>query len=168
MPPTTPATLPDQHIHANLVCIDRTGVLLRGAAGVGKSLLTLQLLDRGHALIADDLVHLFPESGQLHGRASGDNRQLHLRGHGLIDIDRRWVLQEHATIGLLIDLQEHGPSGENASILAPELDTVSLCGVDIHRARLGGAAWQWPLRAELLVNHYQSLQAATPPPRQGP
>lgn len=48
--------LPAQVLHATLVRIASLGVLLRGASGTGKTALALALIERGHALIADDAV----------------------------------------------------------------------------------------------------------------
>ena len=42
--------------HGVFVAILGAGVLIRGPAGIGKSSLALELLDRGHALISDDVV----------------------------------------------------------------------------------------------------------------
>lgn len=45
-------------IHACALSIYGLGVLITGSSGVGKSELTLQLIDRGHKFIADDIVVL--------------------------------------------------------------------------------------------------------------
>jgi len=42
--------------HGVFIVINDIGVLIRGSAGVGKSTLALELLDRGHTLISDDVV----------------------------------------------------------------------------------------------------------------
>ena len=47
-----------QSHHGVLVRVAHCGVLIRGAAGSGKSQLGLELIDRGHQFIADDLVQI--------------------------------------------------------------------------------------------------------------
>ncbi len=48
-----------QQINANLVVIDDIGVLIQGKSGVGKSLLTLNLIDRGAQMICDDITMIY-------------------------------------------------------------------------------------------------------------
>ena len=43
-------------IHGALVEVSGVGVLLRGPSGVGKSECALELVSRGHKLVADDVV----------------------------------------------------------------------------------------------------------------
>ncbi len=52
-------------IHATCVAISGEGVLLRGAAGSGKSDLALRLIDGGGILVADDQVALSVRDGRL-------------------------------------------------------------------------------------------------------
>jgi len=46
----------DTIVHGVLVNVHGTGVLLMGAAGIGKSACALELVTRGHRLVADDVV----------------------------------------------------------------------------------------------------------------
>ncbi|MBI1422706.1 MAG: hypothetical protein GC149_04495 [Gammaproteobacteria bacterium] len=52
-----------QTIHGTMLAIDDHGVLLTGRSGIGKSAIALELLSRGHALIADDtpVLHRIPD-----------------------------------------------------------------------------------------------------------
>lgn len=45
-------------VHGVLMKVFDVGVLLLGEQGIGKSTLALGLLDRGHALVADDLIQI--------------------------------------------------------------------------------------------------------------
>ena len=67
------ALAPRQVIEAGLVDVHGEGVLILGDAGIGQSETTLELVRRGHRLIADDVVEV--------RRISGD----HLRGRALPD-----------------------------------------------------------------------------------
>lgn len=71
-----------------LVEIHGAGVLLLGPSGVGKSECALELVRRGHALIADDVVELERRAdGRLWGRAPRLIRHhLELRGIGVISV----------------------------------------------------------------------------------
>jgi HPr kinase/phosphorylase len=57
-------------LHGVLLSVHGVGVLVEGAAGAGKSLLALDLVARGHALVADDAVDVVrPAAGILVGRS---------------------------------------------------------------------------------------------------
>jgi serine kinase of HPr protein (carbohydrate metabolism regulator) len=55
-------------LHGVLMRVHGIGVLLTGASGVGKSELALELLSRGHRLVADDAAEFAIEQGVLRGR----------------------------------------------------------------------------------------------------
>ena len=50
--------LPTTHIHGVLVDVLGVGVLLLGKSGIGKSECALDLVIRGHRLVADDVIHI--------------------------------------------------------------------------------------------------------------
>lgn len=81
---------PETGIHGVCVNVYGVGILIRGAAGVGKSELALSLVERGHRLISDDLVVL-KKIGPvaLIGTHYGVNRDfLSLRGVGFVNVPR--------------------------------------------------------------------------------
>ena len=56
-------------LHGVFMEVMQLGVLLSGASGAGKSELALELVNRGHRLIADDAPEFFQSaSGGVHGR----------------------------------------------------------------------------------------------------
>lgn len=78
-------------VHGALVEALDVGVLLRGPSGVGKSECALELVQRGHRLVADDLVRLVRRSTgsgeELIGRAPDLIRHyMEIRGIGLLHI----------------------------------------------------------------------------------
>jgi len=77
-------------IHGALVDVRGTGVLLLGASGLGKSETALELVTRGHRLVADDVVRLETRAdGGLDGRAPELIRHhLEVRGIGIVDLAR--------------------------------------------------------------------------------
>jgi len=79
---------PSESMHGTLVDVYGTGLLFIGRAGIGKSEIALDLVERGHRLVADDIVVITRKApGILLG--SGPEMLRHLleiRGVGIIDI----------------------------------------------------------------------------------
>lgn len=79
---------PSEYVHGNLVDVFGVGVLILGESGIGKSECALELLQRGHRLIADDTVLLKRVSGH---RVFGMRTQplkhyMEVRGLGIVDV----------------------------------------------------------------------------------
>lgn len=79
---------PAEYVHGNLVDVFGVGVLLLGQSGIGKSECALELLQRGHRLIADDTVLLKRVSGhRVFGiRVQPLRHYMEVRGLGIIDV----------------------------------------------------------------------------------
>ena len=79
---------PQLSIHGVLVDVYGEGVLIMGDSGVGKSEAALELIRRGHRLVADDVVELRKVSEvALVGRAPAITKHfIELRGIGIIDV----------------------------------------------------------------------------------
>lgn len=76
-------------VHGVFVSVHGFGVLLKGNPGVGKSQLALDLIDRGHKFIADDLILFSSKDYSLYGSACDKfNGFLMIRGFGLLDISK--------------------------------------------------------------------------------
>ena len=74
-------------MHAVLMDILGLGVLIVGESGIGKSECALDLIDRGHRLIADDVVEIRRIGDLLIGRSPELTRHhMELRGLGVINI----------------------------------------------------------------------------------
>jgi HPr kinase/phosphorylase len=75
------------HLHSVLLDVFGLGVLVVGESGIGKSECALDLIDRGHRLIADDVVEIKRIGDDLIG-ASPDLTRYHmeLRGLGVLNI----------------------------------------------------------------------------------
>jgi HPr kinase/phosphorylase len=73
--------------HGVLVDVGGVGVLLAGPSGAGKSECALELIARGHRLVADDAVELEREGNRVIGRASeAIGPHLEIRGLGILSI----------------------------------------------------------------------------------
>ena len=77
------------HLHGVLVNVYGLGVLIQGDSGVGKSECALELLKRGHILIADDVVEIKRRIGYILMGHSPRNisHYMEVRGLGIIDIE---------------------------------------------------------------------------------
>jgi len=75
------------HLHSVLMDVFGLGVLIAGESGIGKSECALDLIDRGHRLVSDDVVEIKRMADSLMG-ASPDLTRYHmeLRGLGVINI----------------------------------------------------------------------------------
>jgi HPr kinase/phosphorylase len=108
--------VPRTHVHGVLLDIYGLGVLLIGDSGVGKSECALDLISRGHSLVADDRVTVkrYP-NGELVGYSEGPLRHhMELRGLGIVNVQDLFGLasvRERRTIDLVVEL-EHWREGE--------------------------------------------------------
>lgn len=79
---------PQQTLHASLVDVYGIGILLTGRAGIGKSEVALDLVERGHRLVADDVV-IATRKGASVVMGSGTDLVQHfmeIRGLGIVDV----------------------------------------------------------------------------------
>ncbi|MCL2674667.1 MAG: HPr(Ser) kinase/phosphatase [Defluviitaleaceae bacterium] len=101
---------PRATLHGVLLDVFGEGILLMGESGVGKSETALELIHRGHRLVADDAVEIKKVSNQtLIGSCPEITRYfIELRGIGIIDVKQMFgvesVKQTHA-IDLVIQLE---------------------------------------------------------------
>jgi len=82
------AFAPATTVHASLADVFGVGLLFLGRSGIGKSECVLDLVERGHRLVADDIVHITRRGNDLLiGRGHELARHyMEIRGVGLIDI----------------------------------------------------------------------------------
>jgi HPr kinase/phosphorylase len=78
-------------IHGVLVQVFGVGVLILGDSGTGKTKSAIQLMTRGHKLVADDAVELTVSDNHLSGTAPLGFRHIaNIRPGGLIDLTTRF------------------------------------------------------------------------------
>ena len=98
-------------IHGVLVDVFGEGVLIMGESGIGKSEAALELIKRGHRLVADDVVEIKKVSDDtLIGTAPDVTRHfIELRGIGIIDVKTLFGVESVKNtqcIDLVIKLEE--------------------------------------------------------------
>lgn len=98
-------------IHGVLVDVYGVGVLIMGESGIGKSEAALELINRGHRLVTDDVIEIRKVSDDtLVGKAPDITRHfIELRGIGIVDVKSLFGVQsvrETQTIDLVINMEE--------------------------------------------------------------
>lgn len=113
------------------------GVLITGDSGIGKSELALELVSRGHGLVADDVVELARTAPTtIEGRCPGMLKDyLEVRGLGLLNI--RTIFGETAArrkmkLKLIVHLQKHMPNGDMAR-LPFDAQTQEILGISVRK-----------------------------------
>ncbi|HJU75064.1 MAG TPA: HPr(Ser) kinase/phosphatase [Gemmatimonadaceae bacterium] len=131
---------PTTTLHGSLADVFGVGLLFTGASGIGKSECVLDLVERGHRLVADDLVLVTRRGNDvLIGRGHPLQRHvMEIRGVGLIDISHifgvRAVRQQKRieVVVQLVEWTEHvsadrtGLDGENTDILGVSLPKITV------------------------------------------
>ncbi len=121
--------------HGVLVEVYGKGVLILGDSGIGKSETAIELIKRGHRLVADDAVEISRVSDKtLVGRAPKIIRYyMELRGIGIIDVRRIFgmgAVKETEKIELVINL-EHWVEGKNYDRMGLDTETHEILGIKI-------------------------------------
>ena len=96
--------------HGVLMNINGQGVLLLGDSGIGKSETAIELLKRGHRLVADDAVEIRRISTSLYGTAPElIQHYMEIRGVGVVDVQQLFgmgAVQFDTEIDLVIQLEQ--------------------------------------------------------------
>ena len=103
---------PTEVVHGSLLDINGVGVLLTGSSGMGKSETAIELLNRGHRIIADDAVVVKKVRNDLVGSAPDKIKHfIEVRGLGIIDIKSMYgvgSVLDSDDIDLVIHLDKDG------------------------------------------------------------
>ncbi|NLP45807.1 MAG: HPr kinase/phosphorylase [Epulopiscium sp.] len=104
-------------VHGVLVDVYGEGILIMGESGIGKSETALELIKRGHRLVADDVVEIKRVSAQtLLGSSPEVIRHfIELRGIGIIDVKELFGVEsvkDQQSIDLVIKLEVWDPNKE--------------------------------------------------------
>jgi len=127
---------PQKTVHGVLVEVAGSGVLIQGDSGVGKSETALELIERGHRLVADDAVVIKCVSGNnLIG--SGTNKvighHMEIRGLGIINISHIFgvgAISDDKKIDFVVQLEEWDSNQMYDRIGANEI-SIDILGVNI-------------------------------------
>ena len=121
--------------HGVLVEVYGEGILILGDSGVGKSETAIELVKRGHRLVADDAVELRKVSNrQIMGTAPENIRHfIELRGIGIVNVARVFgvgAVKESESLDLVVQLEAWDPT-KNYQRTGLESEYYDILGVSI-------------------------------------
>ena len=121
--------------HGVLVEVYGEGVLIIGDSGVGKSETAIELVKRGHRLIADDAIEIRKISNKSLIGQSPENIQhfVELRGVGIINIARTYgagAVKQSQEIDMVIEL-EHWKPEKSYSTIGLNDEYMDIMGVSV-------------------------------------
>ena len=99
-------------MHGVLVEVYGVGIMILGESGVGKSETALELIERGHRLVADDIVELRCVNGnQILGQGANKiiSHHMEVRGLGIINVQQLYgvgAIREQKEVQLLVKLEQ--------------------------------------------------------------
>ena len=132
---------PKKSIHGVLVEVYGLGVLLLGDSGVGKSETALELIERGHRLVADDVVEMHCINGNVllgEGANKIIGHHMEIRGLGIINITHLFgvrAIRDSKQIQLVVVL-EVWDTAKNYDRLGSEEKYMEFLGVNIPKLEI--------------------------------
>ena len=129
---------PETQMHGDLVELCGLGVLILGKSGIGKSEAALDLVSRGHRLVADDVVQVRRISPTvLRGRAARLlDHHMEIRGLGVIDVEALFgtlATLDERQIDLIVELIEWPDAADRLGLVE---GTYVLLEVDLPLVRV--------------------------------
>lgn len=124
-----------ESIHGGLLSIHGKGVLIRGESGMGKSEVALELIKRGHILVADDRVDCYRIHNKIVGRAPEILKDmLEIRGIGIINVAKMFGISSvmpKTEIDFQVTLEAWDKEKDYDRLGTEEAKYESILGVDI-------------------------------------
>lgn len=126
-------------VHGSMMDVYGIGILVAGKSGIGKSEVALDLIERGHRLVADDVVMLTKKSNVLMATPTEMNKHfMEIRGLGIIDIMSMFGIrairyQKRLEVVLEISLWQESQEVERTGL---NHDFSSILGLDIPQIKL--------------------------------
>lgn len=127
-------------MHGSFVDVYGVGILFVGKSGVGKSEVALDLIERGHRLVADDVV-FFTKKGEGILMGSGTNFGKHfmeIRGLGIIDAERMFgirAIRYQKRLEIIVELEVWDAETEYTRTGLDEM-SVNIAGVEVPYVKL--------------------------------
>ena len=126
---------PTTTLHGSLASVYGVGLLFMGESGVGKSECVLDLVERGHRLVADDLVIVTRQGNDvLIGRGHElQGHHMEIRGIGIIDVSALFgirAVRQQKRIEVIVNLElwDHEAAYSRTGL---DDESMSVLGVDV-------------------------------------
>lgn len=132
---------PQTTIHGVLVEVYGIGILLIGDSGVGKSETALELIERGHRLVADDVVDIRCVNGSIlmgQGANKVIGHHMEIRGLGIINVTHLFgvgAIRDKKQVQLVCGLEDWDPNKVYDRIGTEEL-TTEILGVRVAKLEI--------------------------------
>ncbi|NTU52590.1 MAG: HPr kinase/phosphorylase [Chlorobiaceae bacterium] len=130
-----------QQYHGSMVDVYGVGVLLTGKSGLGKSEVALDLVERGHGLVADDVV-VIKRRGETNALVASRNNIIdhfmEIRGLGVVDVRATFgirAIRDKKVVQVVVELLEWSREAEYER-LGLDQKTVKVLGVDLPLVQL--------------------------------
>ncbi|GHV45507.1 HPr kinase/phosphorylase [Spirochaetia bacterium] len=132
---------PRQSIHGVLVEVSGMGILILGDSGVGKSETALELIERGHRLVADDVVEIHCVNGNTLIGAGANKiigHHMEIRGLGIINVTHLkgvGAIRDSKRVQLVVVLEEWD-AAKTYDRLGTEEQYMEFLGVNIPKLEI--------------------------------
>lgn len=101
---------PRSNVHGELLEVFGVGVLIMGKSSVGKSETALDLVNRGHRLVADDMVDIMAIDNKIIGESPDNIRHyMEIRGLGIVNVRRLYgtgSVKNSTQVEMVIELEQ--------------------------------------------------------------
>lgn len=121
-------------LHGTMVDVYGIGILIAGKSGIGKSEVALDLVERGHRLVSDDVVFLTKKNNVLMASATEMNKHfMEIRGLGVVDVMSMFGIravryQKRLEVVLELTLWENTEKLDRTGL---DNNTIGILGTDI-------------------------------------
>jgi HPr kinase/phosphorylase len=131
---------PHQTYHGSMLDVYGVGMLFIGRSGIGKSEIALDLVERGHRLVADDAVIITRKGESVLMASTSDviRHFMEIRGLGLLDVQSMFgvrAIRFQKRVELVVELMDWNPN-EEFTRTGFENDTVEILGVNMPLVKL--------------------------------
>jgi len=126
------ANAPRTTLHGSLADVYGVGLLFLGRSGIGKSECVLDLVERGHRLVADDVVQVTRRGNILIGQGHElSAHHMEIRGVGLIDIPALFgirAVRQQKRIEVVVQLEDwhNAQDGDRSGLIQGEADVLGV------------------------------------------
>ncbi len=121
-------------VHGTLVDIYGVGILYTGKSGVGKSECAMDLVERGHRLVADDTVNLIRQDNSIIGKGNQSlGHHMEIRGVGIVEVGLLFgirAIRDRKKVEIIVELQ-HWEDGASYDRTGLDELTTDVMGVKI-------------------------------------